>query len=174
MVLAQDEASLYLQASTMRVWSPIGQTPVIPVSPTREHVHFYGCLNVFTGEEIAMQASEMNSEVTALFLEKVNASYPERPILILWDRAPWHGGDSVRGFFARNPRIEEMKFPPASPDLNPQEHVWKQTREKISHNHDIVKMSQLADAFETHLTKTVFKCSMLDKFALDSICPSLN
>ena len=32
-VIALDEMSLYFQATTTRVWSPVGQTPVVRVSP---------------------------------------------------------------------------------------------------------------------------------------------
>ena len=45
-ILAEDEASLYLQATTMRVWAPVGQTPSVRVDTQRDMVHFYGCLNL--------------------------------------------------------------------------------------------------------------------------------
>jgi len=59
-LLAEDEASLYLQATTMRVWSPVGQTPVVRVDTQRDMVHFYGCLSLTTGEELAMRAEKMS------------------------------------------------------------------------------------------------------------------
>ncbi len=172
--MAQDEASLYLQATTMRVWSPIGQTPQVRVDTQRDMIHFYGCLNLATGEQTAMKAMKMNSEVTAQFLEQVAQRYPDKPIFLLWDRATWHGGQAVKDFLMANPRIEVMKLPPGSPDLNPQEHVWKLTREKISHNHLIPKLNLLAEAFETHLENTIFKSTFLDKYGYSSICPRFN
>jgi hypothetical protein len=36
--------SLYFQATLTRVWSPIGQTPIVSVHPQREHVYFYGAM----------------------------------------------------------------------------------------------------------------------------------
>lgn len=171
MILAEDEASLYLQATTMRVWAPVGQTPTVRVSTKREMVHFYGCLNLTSGEEYAMRTQTMNSETTAAFLEQVAQHNPNNPILLLWDRAKWHGGQAVRDFLAENPRIEVMKFPPGSPDLNPQEHVWKLTRERVSHNHLISHLPALADAFENHLTNSVFKSSFLDNYGFTAVCP---
>jgi hypothetical protein len=47
-ILLEDEASLYLQATLSRVWSPKGQTPVVGVHPGREKVSFYGTLNAHT------------------------------------------------------------------------------------------------------------------------------
>lgn len=173
-ILAEDEASLYLQATTMRVWSPVGQTPSVRVDTQRDMVHFYGCLNLSTGEQTAMNAQTMNSDTTALFLAQVAQRYPDSSILLLWDRAKWHGGQAVREFLAAHPRLEVMNFPPSSPDLNPQEHVWKLTREKVSHNHQIPKLSELAEAFESHLVDSVFKSTFLDKYGYSAICPMFN
>ena len=97
--------------------------------------------------------------------------YPDSPILLLWDRAKWHGGQAVKDFLGAHPRIEVMKFPPSSPDLNPQEHVWKLTREKISHNHLMPKLDILAEAFASHLVNSVFKSTFLDKYGYSAICP---
>jgi hypothetical protein len=68
-LLAEDEASLYLQATTMRVWAPIGQTPTVRIHTGRENTNFYGCLNLRTGTEISMQAETMNSTTTANYLQ---------------------------------------------------------------------------------------------------------
>jgi transposase len=134
-------------------------------------IHFYGCLNLSTGQQIAMQAQTMNSETTALFLTQLAQCYPDQPILLLWDRAKWHGGQAVKDFLAAHPRIELLKFPPGSPELNPQEHVWKLTREKVSHNHLMPKLGVLAEAFASHLANSVFKSTFLDKYGYSAICP---
>jgi putative transposase len=161
-ILAEDEASLYLQATPMRVWHPCGQTPVIQVSPNRDSTHFYGALNLQTGEETVMRSPTMNGATTVFFLLMLLAAYPAQPILLLWDRAPWHRSKLVKTFLHDNPRLEILWLPPASPDLNPQEHVWKATREAVSHNHAIAKLDLLADAFEAHLNDHSFPCSLLD------------
>ena len=173
-ILAEDEASLYLQATTMRVWALVGQTPCVRVDTQRDMIHFYGCLNLATGEQTAMKAESMNSETTASFLAHVVRRYPDKPILLLWDRAKWHGGQAVTEFLAANPRIEVMKFPPGSPDLNPQEHVWKATRRAIGHNHTIPRLPDLADRFQQHLASSTFETSFLDRYAFNAICAMFN
>ena len=55
-VLALDEMSLYFQASLTRAWSFVGQTPIVAVHPQRDHVHFYGALDLCHGREIALPA----------------------------------------------------------------------------------------------------------------------
>ena len=169
-ILAQDEASLYLQASFMRVWAPVGQTPVVKVATNRASTHFYGALNLQTGAETFLRSDLMNAEVTALFLNRVLLAYPEVPILMLWDRAPWHKGEAIRSVLAAHPRLELLCFPAGSPELNPQEHVWKATRIAVSHNHCRTNLSELAEEFATHLKCTKFPCSLLDKHAHSELC----
>lgn len=67
-ILTLDEMSLYFQATPTRVWSPIGQTPLISVSPQRDHLHYYGALNVRCGHEVALPLPEQTSDMTAHFL----------------------------------------------------------------------------------------------------------
>ena len=54
--MPEDEASLYLQATTQAVWAPRGQTPVVRVHPGREKMSFYGTLNLQTGQGIVMRS----------------------------------------------------------------------------------------------------------------------
>jgi transposase len=169
-ILAGDEASLYLQATLMRVWSAIGQTPVVKCDSGRSLTHFYGALNLLTGQETVMRTQLMTSAVSALFLQQLLAAYPDRPILLLWDRAKWHLGQAVKALLAAQNRLEILYLPPASPELNPQEHVWKATREAVSHNHTEVKLERLADHFEHHLSHTRFPCSLLAQHGYLDLC----
>jgi transposase len=134
-LLAEDEASLYLQVTTAQVWAPRRQSPVVRVDSQRDKTSFYGTLDLVTGNEIVTESPDMNGAVTVEHLTQVLGRYPGRPILLLLDRASWHKGPLVRELLAANPRLELMYFPVAAPDLNPQEHVWKATRRAISHNH---------------------------------------
>jgi transposase len=170
-ILAEDEASLYLQATTQVVWYPQGQTPLVTQAPGRDSLHYYGTLNLHTGQETVMATKTMNAAVTALYLQLLLGAYPDRPLLLLWDRAPWHRGQPIQEVLAANPRLEIWFLPTAAPDLNPQEHVWKAAREAVSHNHQMAKLADLASRFERFLNETTFPCSLLDKHAYHNICP---
>lgn len=174
MILLEDEASLYLQATTTKVWAPKRQTPVARIDPGRDKVNFYGSLNPLTGQEIVMRSAVMNSEATALYLEQILDSVPDVPILLLWDRGPWHFGKPVRDVLDANFRLSTMLFPTASPELNPQEHVWKAARKAVSHNHVIGRLPDLADQFERHLRQTTFYSSFLDKYGYNYVRPIFN
>lgn len=169
MILAEDEASLYLQATTMSVFAPVGQTPVVRVDPQRDKVSFYGTINLETGKVIAHRSSVMNAVVTAQHVQQILDAEPDCEILLLWDRAPWHRGEPIRQVLEQNPRLEIMLFPVAAPDMNPQEQVWKATRRATSHNHTQKHLPDLADRFEHHLTSKTFESSFLDIYGYTSI-----
>ncbi|MFL7793682.1 MAG: IS630 family transposase [Anaerolineae bacterium] len=174
MFLTEDEMSMYLQATTMAVWAPKGQTPVVRADPGRAKVCFYGTLDLQTGRDIVARASVMNAEETAQHLVQILEAIPERPILLFWDRAPWHSGQPIRDVLVANPRLEIMRFPVAAPELNPQEHVWKAVRRAVSHNHIQQRLPELADRIEKHLTTETFASSFLDHYGLNAIYPMFN
>lgn len=165
-----DQMSLYFQATLTRVWSPRGQTPVVKVSPQRDHVHFYGALSLINGREVALPAPQQTASVTADFIRILLVLFPARHLLLLLDRAPWHFGPEINQLLAENPHLELLYFPPACPDLNPQEHVWEQAREAISHNHSYRSFQPLVDDFETFLNDTPFDIEFLEKYAPPTLC----
>ena len=118
-----------------------------------------------------MSTPIMTAATTALYLQKLLLANPIVPILLLWDRATWHRGPAIRTLLAANPRLEILAFPPGSPELNPQEHVWKKARENVSHNHSITHLAALVAKFTTYLQQTTFPSTLLDNFGYNAICP---
>jgi len=159
-----DEMSLYYQATLTRVWSPIGVTPVIRITPQREMIHFYGALDVRNRREIAVTAPEQTSAVTADFVRILLLLFPTQHILLLLDRAPWHHGDDLSQVLAENQRLAVMYFPVACPELNPQEHICSQARDAISHNHPAPSFDSLIDDFDAFLNETCFETNFMEKY----------
>lgn len=168
-IFALDEMSLYFQATLTRVWAPIGQPPVVRMTPQRDHAHFYGALELRSGREIALTAPEQTSQMTSNFLCILLALFPTQAILLLLDRASWHFG-AVSDLVDDNDRLQLIYFPPACPDLNPQEHVWAQARDNISHNHNYTNFQRLIDDFETYLNETPFETNFMQKYAPSILC----
>src|SRR5207249_6552237 len=105
-VLAMDEASLYLSATTMAAWGPRGQPLTVRCDPSRAKTSFYGTLDLKTGHELVTQVDTMNAQATAGHLNTLLTTYPDVPILLFWDRAPWHRGAEIRAVLEANPRLE--------------------------------------------------------------------
>ena len=124
-----------------------------------------------TGQEVAMRSDLMNAEISAQYLEMVLETNPDAPIILFWDRAPWHRGKPIDKILEDNPRLEIIFFPTASPDLNPQEHVWKTVRKQVSHNHLETRLPELADRFLNKLNSSIFKDTFLQRYGYTAICP---
>lgn len=159
-----DEMSLYLQATTTRVWYPVGQRPVVALSPQRDCQHWYGALCLNNAQEVALSVPKLDSSTTLHFLAHLLTVFPAQPILLFLDRAPWHRGDGIRAFLRDHPRLQLIYFPPACPHLNPQEHVWKAARQAVSHNHPFLTLSALRAAFAHFLDTTLFRFHWVEKF----------
>ena len=165
-----DEMSLYLQATMQRVWYPVGQRPVVLVSPQRDCQHWYGALCLDSGQEVALSLPGLDSPTTIHFLTHLLTVFPSQPILLFLDRAPWHRGEAIRTFLVDNPRLQLLYFPPACPQLNPQEHVWKAARQAVSHNHILPDLGTLRKAFAHCLDTTFFHFHWVERFAPRILC----
>lgn len=169
-IVTIDQMSLYLQATTTRVWYPVGQRPIVRVSPQRDCLHWYGALALHSGQEIALSVPGLDSQTTIHFFTHLLTVFPIQPILLFLDRAPWHRGQAIRAFLADHPRLQLLYFPPACPQLNPQEHVWKAARQAVSHNHAFPNLASLRHAFAHFLDSTLFHFHWVEKFLPPNLC----
>lgn len=130
MVLVEDECRIEREAGTTAVWYPKGKTITIRVDQKKEAVSFYGALNVKTGQcHFLATDGKQNSEVTVKFLKALEERYQGKKALLIWDSAPSHFKE-VKTYLRGNKKwqLELLPLPPYSPELNPQEHVWRQGR----------------------------------------------
>lgn len=84
------------------VWAPKGQTPQVKLDPRKDGACFSGSLDLRTGKEVVTRSEEMNSAATIAHLAALLAAYPNRCILLFWDRAPWHTSTEVKAFLQRH------------------------------------------------------------------------
>lgn len=163
--MVADECRVEKESGAMRIWFPKGKQPTIKVEKDKEAISFYGALNVATGKEIVHQALRQTSEYTVKFLRKLEKIYQGKKVLLIWDGAPWHRGKVKDYLKEKNKKwkLELMYFPPYSPDLNPQEQVWKKTREHCTHNNED-EFDVKVKKFCQFLKHTKFATNFLKKY----------
>lgn len=170
-ILTADEMVLSTQTTFQKIWLPQGTYPKIKVSNTRENRSIYGFLNLKTGREHAFITLRQNMFITAGILKKIRRIYPKddhkrnklrgKKILLLWDGPGWHRGSEVTQYTEKDGKIQIVFFPRYAPEENPQEHVWKEGRSKVTHNRFIEDIKVIANDFVVYLNKTKFNYSLL-------------
>lgn len=160
-VLVEDEMIVTSQTTLQRVWLPQASPVTIESSNTRTRRSFYGFFNIKIGEQIAFKSDKQTSELSAHCLKSVLRRFPGQKVLLLWDNAPWHKGLAMREFLSTCTNLHIINFPPYSPDLNPQEHVWKSVRANITHNKFISDIDKISRDILSFLHTSTFKYSFL-------------
>lgn len=122
----QDEARFGRMVRIRRCWSPAPLRPVVDNGYERQFVYVYGAVSPIQGELDWMISQKMNTEQMGQFLAQVSAAHPEEFILMIVDGASSHKSHELH--IPENIRFHRL--PSYSPELNPQEHIWDELREK--------------------------------------------
>lgn len=161
-ILCEDEMVLTSKTTTQKVWLPQGQyPPVLETNGTRTRKNFYGFLNLKTGDEHAFVTDYQNMYITAEILDKVRALYPKQTLILFWDNCGWHRGSKVTEWIKKDGNTKTVYFPAYTPELNPQEHVWKAGRRAVTHNQYIPSIAEIAGRFAEHITSRTFPYALL-------------
>ena len=126
MILWLDESGFYLLPGAVRTYAPRGQTPILRVPLSRDH------LSVISGispdGELFLMAQEraLKGADVARFLRHLLEIVPD-PLLVIWDGGPIHRGQPVKDLLAEvgRERLRVEPLPAYAPDLNPDEGIWR-------------------------------------------------
>jgi hypothetical protein len=92
----------------------------------REYTYAYGVSFPQTGQSDYLILPDMQSVTMEYFLQEVSDRHKNSYILMIMDNASCHHASTLK--IPEN--IEICSLPAYSPDLNPQENMWDEMREK--------------------------------------------
>jgi transposase len=120
-----DEAGFYLAPGPVRTYAPRGQTPILTVPLTRDHLSVCGALTADGRLLQQVQDRAFCGADSVAFLRHLLAHVPGK-LLVVWDGAPIHRGRAVKEFLASQAgqRIWLERLPAYAPDRNPVEGIW--------------------------------------------------
>ena len=121
-----DEVGFYLLAGVVRTYAPRGQTPVLRVPLTRDHLSVIGAVTATGRLLLAVQEHAFNGLTVVRFLRHLLQQIPGK-ILLIWDGAPIHRDHRVADFLAAGAatRLHIEALPGYAPDLMPVEGIWQ-------------------------------------------------
>lgn len=131
-----DEASFWLDGSLHRTWARVGVQPHVDTYGQRKTAHVFGAVSLReTPSFHYMFAPVFNGATFLLFLRHL-VRRTRRKIFLILDNGPCHNLTvSGKLWLQRNRhRLELFRLPPYSPNLNPIEGAWKETKKRTTHN----------------------------------------
>ena len=137
----QDEARFGRISDIRRCWCPKPDRPVCPCLVSQQYVYAYGAVSIGDGQFESLVLSGCNTDNMQIFLDEISQRHAQEKILMVMDGAGWHKSKDLQV-------PENMKLcilPPYSPELNPQENIWEEIREKGFYNQAFVDLDTLED-----------------------------
>lgn len=135
-ILFGDEVSFAQWGSLSRTWAPIGKQPKIKTKGKRQGLKMFGVIEFFGGSFQYMEADgKFNGESYKEFLNHIMAQYT-CPVILIEDGAPYHGGAVVKEYNEKQRALGRLfvyRLPSYSPDYNPIEKLWKNTKRDATH-----------------------------------------
>ena len=123
----QDELRAGTRTELGRKWGPVGHRPVSPVRIGYENVYLYLALCPFTGRGYAAFLPKLNAYWFGWFVKQIDGCLTQKTLFVA-DGATAHKADLFTGT-----QMTFSKLPPACPELNPVERVFKEVRRGLKH-----------------------------------------
>ncbi len=126
MLYFQDESSVSLVPVLGKTWAKKGKTPKIKVTGNRGSIAVSSAISPAGRMVFRIEKGNVNSESFVDFLRQIIKNHKWRKIIVITDNSKPHTSDYVKKFSEENKnRITIYYLPTYSPDMNPDEQVWK-------------------------------------------------
>ena len=120
-----DEASVRTDYHSGTTWAPVGQTPIVIGTGNRKSINMISAISARGKLHFSFVEGYVNAENFIAYLEKLLHDIPGL-IFLMVDGNTAHTAKVTKQFAEENAdRLRMFFLPPYSPDLNPDEWVWK-------------------------------------------------
>ena len=140
-LMFQDEAGFGRINKPKYCWCFPGLRPVVPCHHIREYRYAYGAVEPLTGESFFLVMPYCNTACMNVFLKELSNQYPDDTILLVCDGAAWHRANAL--VIPENIRL--IFLPPATPEMNPIEQIWKEIRKRGFRNEIFKTLDKVID-----------------------------
>jgi len=124
-ILFQDEAGVRTDYHTGTTWAPVGQTPVVRGTGARLSVNMISAVTPRGKLYFKFLDGSGNSANFTAFLQDLLDDIPGK-LFVIVDGHPSHRSKATKEFVKKQDgRLSLFFLPPYSPELNPDEWVWK-------------------------------------------------
>jgi transposase len=131
-ILFADESGIRSDYHTGTTWAPEGRTPVVKATGKRFRLNMLSAISPAGEMEFMLHDGSVNAEVFVRFMQQLMIGRTT-PVILVIDNHPIHYAELVRKYVESTEGRLELEFlPPYSPELNPDEQVWKNVKATIA------------------------------------------
>ncbi|GAB4190068.1 MAG: hypothetical protein Fur006_31830 [Coleofasciculaceae cyanobacterium] len=152
-----DEAHIHLDTDAGYGWSIRGQRFwVSSSSPGRAKVSFYGIYLYNLGQVRVFAYDKADQFNTIDVLKRLRVEFPDMPLKVIWDGAPYHRAQAVHSAAAIL-EVDIEPLPAYSPDFMPVEHLWQWLRQEVTYHAcyaNAAELKQRVEQFQQQINAT--------------------
>jgi transposase len=167
-----DESRMGLIPILRKIWSPIGQRPVIEVKPKYDWIYVFSAIEPTSGDNFSLICESVCLEMMQYWIDEFSKILADDEICLLtMDQAGWHTEKGLKV-----PKNIIILYQPAySPECNPTERLWTWVKERLANKifenkenliNNVIKILNDLDKYKSILKKWV--CYSWWKDAVDS------
>ena len=140
-----DEAGVRSDYHSGTTWAPVRHTPVVRTTGDRKSVSMLSAITRKGAISFEVRTGTVDSQVFIDFCTKLMADTDDRKVFLIVDRATYHTSGKTRKFVEKTKgKLTLFLLPSYSPELNPDELVWKSVK------HDGIGKSSIRNVAELH------------------------
>jgi transposase len=115
------------------MWAFRGEQAQVKITGENAKRVLFGVVNPRTGHRVVLRRFRRRQEDFQAFLRHLRQRYGGRPLWLLLDKASIHQAVASQRLAARL-RVSLLWLPKQCPELNPQDHLWKERKRLIVAN----------------------------------------
>jgi transposase len=125
-----DESGFYLLPAVTRTYAPMGATPILHHTLSRDHLSVIGAVGVHERLYFQVYTAAISSAEVIRFLDHLRRVIPGK-LLIVWDGAPIHRSKAIRQYLCDGAAewIHLERFPGYAPEVDPEEGIWRHLKQ---------------------------------------------
>lgn len=162
-----DEASVRTNYHAGTTWAPIGKTPVVGGSGRTRSISMVSAISPRGELHFQVYETGIKKEEFLEFCKMLIADV-RRPVFLIMDNSQVHRATILKEYAAESNGMLTLFFlPPYSPELNPDEWVWKNVKHDNLGRASAKSESELAEFAEAALGKLKALPEKISSFFLD-------
>lgn len=139
----EDESGVSMAPVIGKTWAPKGQTPIVRVTGKRGGITAMSAISPSGKLRFRLEDRRINSDIMIGFIKQIMHTHKRRKIALVMDRASCHISKKLLAYVESTYNLKLFHIPPRSPELNPDEKVWRHLKHVELKNHQAQNKDQL-------------------------------